>query len=83
MQPEHKLDRCMPRCSTEPKITTLHPLQMKLQRKHRGEDAARNCSAAKKARGPDLMSNAMRQESGVEVIPLNKHKEDGSHNREV
>lgn len=38
----------------------------------------------KKARGPHLTGNAMRQESGVEVSPLNKHKEDGSrNNREV
>lgn len=56
---------------------------MKLQRKHGGEDAARNCTAPKKHEGQILTSNAMRQESGVEVIPLNKHKEDGGHNREV
>lgn len=57
---------------------------MKLQRNHGGKDTARNCPAARKARGADLRRNAKRQESGVEVFALNKHKEVGSHNnREV
>lgn len=56
---------------------------MKLQRKHRGEDAARNCAAAKN-HGGQIWQAKLRRGSGVEVISLNKHKEDGSHNnREV
>lgn len=56
---------------------------MKLQRKHRGEDAARNCAAAKN-HGGQIWQAKLRRGSGVEVISLNKHREDGSHNnREV
>lgn len=56
---------------------------MKLQRKHHGEDAARNCAAAKN-HGGQIWQAKLRRGSGVEVISLNKHKEDGSHNnREV
>lgn len=53
---------------------------MKLQRQRRGEKLRRR----RAARGPGLTGKAPGRGSGVEVIPLNKHGEDGSHNnREV
>lgn len=52
---------------------------MKLQRKRR-----KKLHRRREPRGPDLTGKALRRGSGVEVIPLNKHEEEGSHNnREV
>lgn len=57
---------------------------MKLQRKRRVEDTARSCAAAENRGGLDLTGEALRRGSGVEVVPLNKQEEEGSHNnREV
>lgn len=83
MHEKQKRDRSMHRCLTKTKITTGHPLSIKLQRKHHRKDSTETVQWQEK-RG--RIWRATCSDGAVEwkSFSLNKHERDGSHNhREV
>ncbi len=79
MHERHIWDRGMHRCSTKAKITTQHPLYIKLQRNHRSKDSTKTVQPQEK-QGQIWRATGSDGPAEWKSFSLNKHGREGSHN---